>query len=436
MIETTGHILEEGKKCGFTVVEAFGVKTEQQGYEYFPGHKNQVHGVSRHRVTARAFWEVGEPVGFSLSKPGPEEIKNAFSTVYAVNLPAQTENYAGMLPTSARPVQVSIYDETVDTTDAHRFEELVDQIHEIAISPPFKDLELNRIHFSNALKKVYVANSNGFNAKYIKSHFDLVLGVGLRGNHLDISDSRTFLNQIDPARLITRAYNLLNSLTESPLPAGPKRVPLVLSPEASAFILKEFSHYFMVKADRKYRELSFPAILNVVDDPWMDGKAGSVPFDDEGVQAGETFLMRKGNLAGVVNDIRGAFGTGARSTGNGFRKETAVFPSVRFTNLYIKPTILSMKNLMSDAGDGVLVSLLKLKYVDKDGYLFSAYGYRFSGHHLLEPVHFYFRTGFLSYFLNILKVSKETKFFYSTANIGSPYLLLEANRKSPHLLSI
>ncbi|MCP5104663.1 MAG: hypothetical protein GY950_14865, partial [bacterium] len=265
---------------------------------------------------------------------------------------------------------------------------------------------------------------------------NLLLSVGLGDNVIDISESRTFFRQLEPVKLISRAYNWLNSLTETPLSTRRKNVHLVLSPEASAFILKEFGDYFKVKADKKFMELPFPAMLNLVDDPLLDGGVGSVPFDDEGSQSGEKHLIRKGGFARVITDIQTAFAQKTRSSGNGFRNGRSLFPSVRFSNLYIKPTVLSLRNLMDDAGEGVLVSLLKLKYIDKEGYVFSAYGYTFSGNNLLEPVHFYFRTSFLSYFLNIVKVSKEMKFFYSTYNVGSPYLLLEAKHKSPNLLTI
>ncbi|HLP44929.1 MAG TPA: metallopeptidase TldD-related protein, partial [Candidatus Kapabacteria bacterium] len=181
---------------------------------------------------------------------------------------------------------------------------------------------------------------------------------------------------------------------------------------------------------------SFPSILNIIDDPLLDGKACSVPFDDEGTQTGEKYLVRKGTFHRFISDIQTAFKYGKRSSGNGFRNDRSLFPAVRFSNLYIKPTVLSLKNLMGDAGKGVLVSLLKLKSVDKEGYIFSAYGYKFTGSNLLEPVHFYFSTTFLNYFLHILKVSKEMKFFYSAYNVGSPYILLEAKQKSPDTLTI
>lgn len=179
MIETIQNILEQGEKSGFSFIEAFGEKIEKQEYEYFEDHKIQDHSAATDRVTTRAFWEMGDPVGFSLSKPGPDEIKTAFSTIYSINLPTQAKNYAHLLPAAVERVDVKIYDDTIETIDARSFDELLDQINEILISPSFRGLELRKIVFSKALKKVYIANTNTLNAKYIKTQFNLLLTVGL-----------------------------------------------------------------------------------------------------------------------------------------------------------------------------------------------------------------------------------------------------------------
>ena len=435
MAATIHDVLEQGQKAGFSTVEAFGEKVASEEYEYLTNHKIQHHTIVTNKITARAFWETGDPIGFGLSKPGANDIKNAFAAVYSCNLPSplRSKNYAPLLPSSLDRVEVKIYDDSFDAFDASRVDELVDQVNETLISPSFKNLELKKISFNKELKKIYIANTNGLNAKYIKTHFNLLLTMGLAGNLIDISENGTFARQIEPVKLISRAYNLLNSLTENPLKWEQKEIAMVLLPEASAFILKEFADYFKIKSNKKFMEFSFPAILNIIDDPLLDGKACSVPFDDEGSQTKEKFLVRKGTFNGFISDIQTAFRYGKRSSGNGFRNDRTLFPMVRYSNLYIKPTVLSLKNLMGDAGKGVLVSLLKLKCVDKEGYVFSAYGYTFSGSNLLEPVHFYFRTTFLNYFLHILKISKEIKFFYNGYNVGSPYILLEAKQKSPDM---
>ncbi len=438
MRNTLQHVLELGKQTGFSTVEVFGEKTEEQSYDIFVEHKVQAHEVSAHRVTTRAFWDAGDPVGFRLSNPSPAGIRNAFSSVYSMHLPGPHKNHARLLPKAVKPVDVHIFDNTARVEDPKRVDELMDQIHETMISPPFKDLKLTQVHFSRVIRRVYLANTLGLNAKYIKSQFLLKLGVALGGSLIEISDGKAFFKELNPFKLISRAYNMLHTLSEESrvVESHPKQVPLVLSPEASAFILKEFADYFKRKPDKTLKVLDFPAILNIVDDPVKDGRVGSVPFDDEGVQGGEKYLIRKGAFSRTISDIETAFFEGEKSTGNGFRGDKHLFPRVRFSNLYIKPTVLSLKNLMGVAGKGILVSLLKLRYVERDGYVFSAYGYRFDGDNLLEPVHFHFRTTFLSYFLNILKISKEIKFFHSAYNIGSPYILLEARRNAAGLLVI
>ena len=168
----------------------------------------------------------------------------------------------------------------------------------------------------------------------------------------------------------------------------------------------------------------------------MNEQSGSVPFDDEGMQKGEKKLVDKGIFHQSISNLETAFQNNSRSSGNGFRNENSLFPRVRFSNLYIKPSVISLNKLMREVDEGILVSLLKLKYTEKKQYVFSAYGFNFKDGVISDPVHFYFQTSFVSYFVNVLKVSREIKFFYNTFNIGSPYLLTEARRKSGDLFEI
>jgi len=435
MIKTLQTVLDQGKKTGFSIVEAFAEAIEKHEYECFPDEPPSLHAIDTRRVTARAFWDSGDPVGFTLSKPNPDSIKSAFSTIYTSSLPDEKENYGHLLPGEVKKTTANIFDESIHTIDIHAFNEFIDGINEIMISSPFQGLKIQKIHLAKTLKKIYIANTNNLYVKYKKTNFNMILSFTMGANRMEINDNRVFFRQFEPYKLISRGFNLLGSLTEAGVPPG-KQVALILSPEASAFILREFSHFFKVSADKEIMNIHYPSILNLVDNPALDDQVGSVPFDDEGVQSGEKYLIRKGVFSSVISDIASAFQNNARSTGNGLRNGRSPFPAVEFSNLYIKPTVLSLKNLMVDAGEGVLVSLLKLKAIDNNGYLFSAYGFRFKNDELLEPVHFYFKTSFRSYFLKIVKISKEIKFFYSSANIGSPYILLEARKQADNLFEI
>ncbi len=439
MANITHQVLDEGLKCGFSIVEAFEEKIAGEEYDYHPAEETTFHTQDIHRTVVRSFWDTGDPVGIRLSNPTPETIKSAFNTVYSTYLPDRKENYGRMLPVGVKKMKLGIYDENVAAVNYKAFDHLIERIDEMMTAHPFRGLSLQKVRLSKILKKVYIANTNGLDGKYIKTLFKLQLGLAMGENLIDVHQGRIYFQQLDPLRLISRGLNLLFSLTENSItvPAG-KDIYLILAPEVSAQILKEFSHYFKSNVDLDLMDIQYPAILNIVDDHLMDGQAASVPFDDEGNQrqSGEKYLIRKGVFSRVIQDIATAFEHKGKSTGNGFRKKRTPFPTVGFSNLYIKPTVLPLKNLRDDAGEGIVVALVKLKDINNRGYLFSAYGYRFKNHQMMEPVHFYFRTTLRSYLLNILKISKEIKFFHSHYTIGSPYILVKAAGKPDSVLEI
>jgi len=418
--------LSEGIKSGFSTVEVYKEKIEKQEFENFIDY-NATHAIQIDRLIVRAFWDQGDPVGFCLYNPDLKSIKQAYLDIYSTGLPDRKENYAGHLPQSAEKVKINLFDDSIHSVAGPAFKELLENINEIMIS--FPDLHLNKIHLAKLLKKVYIANSYDLDIKYKKTIFHLALSFNLKGSRIEISDQRVFYNDLEPSEMVSQAFFLLNSLSE-PSNFIHQEKSIILSPEASVFILREFSKNLKLDNGQSYKNLNFPAVLNIVDNPILDKQPGSIPFDDEGVQSGEKFLIQKGSFQQCISDIQTAFHYKTESTGNGFREKNNIFPVIRFSNLFIKPSVWSLKNLRNDVGKGLLVVLLKLKYRDNNDYYFSAYGYRFNRMDILEPVHFFFKTSFKSYFLNILKVSKEIKFFHSTYNIGSPYLLLEAKRTS------
>ena len=424
--------LKQGKKSGFSEVEAYREKVERNEYEqFFDYHAD--HSVKKDRLMIRAFWEYGDPVGFSLSNPGMESIRSAFLDICSLSVPDRKHNYSHLLPDSVDRIQLDIFDDSINLEDRQRFSDLVETINEILVT--FPGLTLKKIYFSQSLKKVYIGNTRQLNIKYKKTNFNLKLKFSMKDNIIEINRNTTCFRNIDPYKLIPRAFNLLNSLTDNTR-VNKKVNHFIFSPEASVFVLNEFSDHFKLDRQEGLQNLRLSSALNIADNPFMNEQSGSVPFDDEGVQSGEKNLVEKGIFYNAISNLEIAFQKHTGSSGNGFRSEISLFPRVRFSNLYIKPSVVSLNKLIQEVGQGILVSLLKLKYTEKNQYVFSAYGFNFKEGHIEEPVHFYFKTSFVSYFVNLLKVSREIKFFYNTFNIGSPYILTEAKWKSDNLFEI
>lgn len=425
-------VLNQGSKSGFSNVEVYREKMEKNEYEQFVDYRAD-HTVQSDRLMVRAFWEYGDPVCFSLSNPRMESMKNAFLDISSLSVPDRKRNYSHLLPGTVKRLSLDIFDHSIDLEDNQQFLYLVETINEILVA--FPGLILNKIYFSKSVKKVYLANTRLLKTKYKKTNFNLKLKFSMRENIIEINRNTTCFRNIDPYKLIPRAYNLLNSLTDN-IRINKKVDHFIFSPEASVFVLNEFSDYFKLDGQCGSPKLRLSSALNIVDNPFMNEQSGSVPFDDEGIQKGEKKLVEKGIFQQSISNLETAFRHNSHSSGNGFRSDNSLFPRVRFSNLYIKPSVISLNKLMQEVGQGILVSLLKLKYSEKKRHVFSAYGFNFKDGVISDPVHFYFQTSFVSFYANVLKVSREIKFFYNTFNIGSPYLLTETRWKSDNLFEI
>ncbi len=72
--------------------------------------------------------------------------------------------------------------------------------------------------------------------------------------------------------------------------------------------------------------------VTVVDDGTIDGRRGSLSFDDEGTPTQRTPLIEDGILVGYMQDRQNARLMGVNSTGNGRRQSYAHIPMPRMTN--------------------------------------------------------------------------------------------------------
>lgn len=422
MLET---VLKTGREAGFSTVEAFGEKIlrqEQEGVD----QPLSLHEVQGDRVRVRAFRDSGDPLGFSLSNPDARLVKRCFAELAHSSGLDRKKNFAQLLPKSVPKNKPDIYDPGIEDREGNLADELRERIMESLVT--FPGLKLKKFNFSRVLKKVYLANTRGFLAKYKKSHFQISLSFMFRDHALELSESRVYCKDFDPGRLVARGSNLLGALNADRLAMDAGAEFVIMSPEASVQVLKEFSPMLKLDQDTaKGRGIVASSRVSILDDPTLDAQSGSVPFDDEGTAAGEKYLINKGVFIRSAADIRTSFERGGTSTGNGFRDERGVFPQVQFSNLYFKPSVVPLAHLLRQARKGLLVYLVKWQGRGRQPgeHVFSAYGYFFEEEEITRPAHFYFVTSMRSYLLHVSEISRELRFFHARANLGSPYLLLQ-----------
>ena len=140
---------------------------------------------------------------------------------------------------------------------------------------------------------------------------------------------------------------------------------VVLDPVlAGVFIHEAFGH--LSEADHVYENQRLREIMvlgrrfggphiNVVDGAAVPGLRGSYKYDDEGVQATKTYLLKDGVLTGRLHSRETAATMGEVPTGNA-RAISAHFPPiVRMTNTYIEPGAATLEEILSEIEDGLYV---------------------------------------------------------------------------------
>jgi TldD protein len=93
--------------------------------------------------------------------------------------------------------------------------------------------------------------------------------------------------------------------------------------------------------------------LNIVDGAAVPGLRGSYKYDDEGVPASKTYLIREGILESRLHSRETAAIMGEKPTGNARAINYLFPPIVRMTNTYIEPKTLSFEDIIGDIKEGI-----------------------------------------------------------------------------------
>src|SRR6266540_5625156 len=139
--------------------------------------------------------------------------------------------------------------------------------------------------------------------------------------------------------------------------------PVVLDPVlAGVFCHEAFGHLsesdFVYENERMKeimvlgRQFGQPH-LNIVDGAAVPDLRGSFRYDDEGVPARKTDLIRDGILVGRLHSRETAGKMGEHLSGNARALDYRFPPIVRMTNTYIEPGDMSFEDVIRDIGEGV-----------------------------------------------------------------------------------
>ena len=243
---------------------------------------------------------------------------------------------------------------------------LLDEYNEIIWRTP--QIQTSNISYADSHKKVVFLNSAGSYIEQERADIALRLAavaakdgevqqggfsVGSRG---DFSQIQGLHQQAEETA--KRAVELLSA----PQAKGGEYTVVIDPVLAGVFVHEAFGH--LSEADAVYENEQLRQImtlgklfgskeLNIVDTATIPGLRGSYRYDDEGVPATKTYLIRGGKLVGRLHSRETAAKMKEKPTGNARAISYRYPPIVRMTNTYIEPGNISFDDMIADIKKGI-----------------------------------------------------------------------------------
>jgi TldD protein len=175
-----------------------------------------------------------------------------------------------------------------------------------------------------------------------------------------------------PAGIAARLAEALDEAgAAAPAPVG--TMPVILGPGVGGLLIHEACGHAL-EGDRALRGRSAlanllgervgPDTLTIVDDPTLDGLAGSRRVDDEGWPAAPIVLVDAGRLAGLMLDRATAIRAGTAPTGSARRESYRDLPLPRMTNTFVRAGTRSPREIVAAVPRGLYVEELGAGRVD------------------------------------------------------------------------
>ncbi len=229
-------------------------------------------------------------------------------------------------------------------------------------------IQTTQTSYGDAYRKTYFANSEGTYVEQEGMHIRAGL-VAMARDGTEIEQAHEIVSSIDD-------YGRVEGLHEKAEATAKRAVGLLSAKRAkggeytvvldnrlaSVFAHEAFGH--LSEADHVYENERLREILvlgrrfgedflNISDGGALPGLRGSFRYDDEGVPASVTPLIKNGVLVGRLHSRETAAKMGEKVTGNARATSYRHRPIVRMTNTFIEQGSVSFADMIADVKEGL-----------------------------------------------------------------------------------
>ena len=261
------------------------------------------------------------------------------------------------------PAKIDKYPVVIPLTEK---KQLLDEYNDVIWHTP--KLQTSVISYGDGYKKTVFASSLGSYIEQERADITLRLtAVATEGN--DVQQTGLSIGSLGNFDTITNLHQQVEQMAQHAveLLSAPQakggEYTVVLDPIlAGVFVHEAFGHLsesdFVYENDRLRQIMNLgkkfgSSELNIVDSAAVPGLRGSYKYDDEGVPATKTYLIRGGKLVGRLHSRETAAKMKEKPTGNARAISYRYPPIVRMTNTYIEPGAASFEDIIGDIKEGI-----------------------------------------------------------------------------------
>ncbi|MEW8957257.1 TldD/PmbA family protein [Clostridium sp.] len=264
---------------------------------------------------------------------------------------------------------IKCFNEELNETSVEKKIELALELEKEGKSADERIIKLAECSYAEESNEYGIMNSKGLDL-YHKSNiaFSLLVPVVKNGEEMKNGFEYIFtsnLKDINPKDLAkSAAEDVLSKLNGDTIESGKYKV--AIENRTMASLLSAFIYSFngedvqkgLSLLKDKLSETIASTIVNLVDDPLIEGGVKSRPFDDEGVPTYKKYLIKEGKLNTFMHNLSTANKAKVKTTGNAYRASYSSSVTVAPSNCYIEKGNVSKEDLIKEVKDGLLITEL------------------------------------------------------------------------------
>lgn len=363
---TAQQAVEAALGAGAGEAEAYVSRESGREVRVHGGEVESLTAATQSGIGVRAWigHRVGYAFGTDFSAAGVAAIAARAAEAAAI---ADEDEHAG--PPAPEEVEAlsGLSDPSVNTWSTAQVAELALSVERTALAADERVAGVEQAVYADAAERVAIASSTGVAGEYESSTCYAYLqalaeGEGGRETGLGFGLARGPAG-LDPTAIGAEGAARAVAMIGAVKPAS-RACPVVFDQTVAASFAGLLGGGLGANAVQRGRspfagrigeEVASPAFALFDDGRDPEGPA-SAPFDGEGVPRRRTGLIEDGALRSYLFDTYTANRGGAASTGNASRQGYRSLPTVSTSNLIVAPGPLSPEQLLSEAGEGVLVT--------------------------------------------------------------------------------